>query len=178
MKSHMHRRLRRSRHGLTLLELMIVLIILVGLLALVGPRLLGSQKKADIKTAQAQISNLEQALKMYTVDMKTYPSTEEGLKCLLVAPEDERKAKNWDGPYVDGDSLPLDPWGNEFGYEFGGEGGSSMPRIYSVGPDGEEGTDDDIANRKKSEDGGNGEDGFDDLNSGNSKDSGSDNLFD
>ena len=173
-------RMRLKRRGLTLLELMIVLIILVGLLALVGPRLLGSQKKADIKTAQAQISNLEQALKMYTVDMKTYPSTEEGLKCLLVAPEDERKARNWAGPYIDGDSLPVDPWGNEFVYEYGSESGStSSPRIASLGPDGEEGTEDDIANRGKSEDGGSGEDGLDEFDSGDSgSDSGSDNLFD
>ncbi len=57
----------KARRGLTLLELMIVLIILVGLMAIVGPRLLGSQKKADIKTAMAQIGNLESALKQYYV---------------------------------------------------------------------------------------------------------------
>jgi len=71
---------RQNRKGLTLLELMIVLIILVGLIALVGPRLLGTQKKADIRTAQAQIGNLASALKMYVVDMKSFPLTEEGLQ--------------------------------------------------------------------------------------------------
>jgi prepilin-type N-terminal cleavage/methylation domain-containing protein len=55
---------RNTRRGLTLLELMIVLIILVGLIAIVGPRLLGTQKKADIRTAQAQIGNLASALKL------------------------------------------------------------------------------------------------------------------
>ena len=86
-------RMRLKRRGLTLLELMIVLIILVGLLAIVGPRLLGSQKKADIKTAQAQIGSFEGALKMYTVDMKIFPDTEDGLGALLKAPDDERRAK-------------------------------------------------------------------------------------
>ncbi len=85
------------RRGLTLLELMIVLVILVGIIALVGPRVLGTQKKADIRTAQAQIGNLESALKMFAVDMKTFPTTEEGLKLLVEAPEDEALAKNWDG---------------------------------------------------------------------------------
>ncbi len=138
----------RSRRGLTLLELMIVLIILVGLIALVGPRLLGSQKKADIRTAQVQIGNLVSALKMYAVDMKTYPSTEEGLQLLIKGPEDERLARNWSGPYIEGSKLPIDPWGNDFQYEFNTEeGGADFPRIFSMGPDGTAGNEDDIANQ-------------------------------
>ena len=146
-------RMRLKRRGLTLLELMIVLIILVGLLAIVGPRLLGAQKKADIKTAQAQIGSFEGALKMYTVDMKIFPDTEDGLGALLKAPDDERRAKMWDGPYLDEDKLPLDPWGNEYQYEFDAANGDSKPRIFSPGPDGETDTDDDIANRGKSGEG-------------------------
>ena len=111
---------RNTRRGLTLLELMIVLIILVGLIAIVGPRLLGTQKKADIRTAQAQIGNLASALKMYAVDMKSFPLTEEGLQALVAAPEDEALAKNWDGPYTEGGKLPKDPWGSDFQYEFEG----------------------------------------------------------
>lgn len=142
---------RKQRQGLTLLELMIVLIILVGLMAIVGPRLLGSQRKADIRTAKVQIGNLESALKMYVVDMKIYPSTDEGLELLLSAPEDERLARKWAGPYIDGNELPLDPWGNEFEYEFDaadGEGDApDFPRIISAGPDGQMDTDDDISNQ-------------------------------
>ena len=87
-------RRRQLRRGLTLLELMIVLIILVGLMAIVGPRLLGTQKKADVRTAQAQIGNLAAALKMYAVDMKTFPTTEEGLEMLVSSPGDENLARN------------------------------------------------------------------------------------
>lgn len=144
-----------TRRGLTLLELMIVLIILVGLMAIVGPRLLGTQKKADIRTAQAQIGNLIASLKMYAADMKTFPLTEEGLNLLVNAPEDEAIARNWDGPYVEGGKLPVDPWGSAFQYEFGtentGEDGSGkksnadFPRIFSVGPDRQPGTSDDIS---------------------------------
>ncbi len=135
---------RNARRGLTLLELMIVLIILVGLMAIVGPRLLGTQKKADIRTAQAQIGSLASSLKMYAVDMKSFPLTEEGLEVLVSAPEDEAIAKNWDGPYVEGGKLPVDPWGNSFQYEFGAEAGTEgsdnkaaaeFPRIFSMGPD-------------------------------------------
>ena len=67
-------RSNRRRQAFTLLELMIVLVILVLLFAMVGPRLLGSQKKADIKAAKTQIGNLEAALELYAVDMRTFPS--------------------------------------------------------------------------------------------------------
>lgn len=143
------RRRSQRRSGLTLLELMIVLVILVGLLAIVGPKLLGSQQKADINTTKAQIGNLESALKSYVVDMKTYPDTETGLSALVSAPDDERLARMWGGPYIDADSLPLDPWGNEFLYENESSDSTRKPRIYSPGPDGEPDTEDDISNRAK-----------------------------
>ena len=148
---------RKQRKGLTLLELMIVLIILVGLIAIVGPRLLGTQKKADIRTAQAQIGNLASALKMYAVDMKSFPLTEERLQLLVAAPEDEALAKNWDGPYIEGGKLPRDPWGSEFQYEFetseseDSKGTDSFPRIFSLGPDRQPGTADDISNQAASD---------------------------
>lgn len=151
--SRKNSRSRSQRLGLTLLELMIVLIILVGLMAIVGPRLLGSQKKADIKTAMAQIGNLESALKQYAADMKTFPSTEEGLELLLSAPEDEDLAKNWAGPYIDGKKLPVDPWNHEFVYEFGTEEdteAADFPAIYSLGPDGKANTSDDVKNQTAS----------------------------
>ena len=148
---------RQNRKGLTLLELMIVLIILVGLIALVGPRLLGTQKKADIRTAQTQIGNLASALKMYVVDMKSFPLTEEGLQALVAAPEDESISKNWDGPYIEGGKLPRDPWGGEFQYEFesadseDSKGTDAFPRIFSSGPDRQPGTADDISNQPASD---------------------------
>ena len=161
---------RPVHRGLTLLELMIVLIILVGLIAIVGPRLLGSQKKADIRTAQVQIGGLVSALKMYAVDMKSFPLTEEGLELLVSAPEDEALAKKWSGPYIEGGKLPKDPWGSAYQYEYvidgststssssgsssssSSESSSDFPRIFSLGPDRQPGTSDDISNQPESED--------------------------
>lgn len=151
------------RQGFTILELLIVLVILLGILAIVGPRLLGSQKKADIKIAKAQISNLETALKEYAADMKGFPKTEDGLKALLKKPSDEKKAKRWDGPYLDESELPADPWDNGFIYQYepGGDG-VDRPVIISKGPDGEENTDDDIYNYQPKEKGSSSDDGSSD----------------
>ena len=149
-----HRKRARSRRaGLTLLELMIVLIILVMLFAIAGPRLLGSQKKADIRVTIAQIGNFESALKMYYTDMRSYPSTDEGLQALIKPPADENKARKWASEgYLDDEVIPADPWGNAFIYEYLGaqEGMRDFPRIRSAGPDGQPNTDDDIINWRES----------------------------
>jgi general secretion pathway protein G len=165
------KRTQRRRDAFTLLELMIVLVILVLLFAMVGPRLLGSQRKADIKAAQTQIGNLEAALKLYAVDMRTFPSTEDGLQALIEPPSDERAARKWDGPYLDDEVLPLDPWDGAYEYEYPPSNNNrDFPDIWSVGPDGEADTDDDIINWKG---GGDGEAGDgESFDEGGSRDSG------
>jgi len=139
----------RRRDGLTLIELMIVLIILVMLFAIAGPRLLGTQKKADVKGTKAQIGNFEAALRLYAVDMRTFPSTEDGLGALIKAPADEAKARKWDGPYLDDEIIPGDAWDNAFVYEYlppQPPATRDFPRLSSLGPDGLPNTEDDIVN--------------------------------
>lgn len=148
----MKRNRKQHRTALTLLELMIVLVILVGLIALVGPRLLGTQAKADVKNTKTQIGNLESALKLYAVDMRTFPNTEDGLKALLLAPADEKKARKWEGPYLDDEVIPGDAWDNDFVYEYPPtQGKRDFPNIASPGPDGELSTEDDIVNWRSAE---------------------------
>ena len=146
-------RRQRKSHGFTLVEIMIVLAILVLLLAMVGPRLLKTQEKADQKLTLTQIKNMEQALEFYKVDNRSYPSSEKGLKALVEKPADEARATNWDGPYLKEVSLPIDPWGNAFRYEFPPTQGANQdqPNIWSAGPDGKDSTDDDIVNWVKGE---------------------------
>jgi len=151
----MKRTKHAARHGFTLVEMLIVLAILVGLAALVVPRLLGTQKKADVNNTKAQIGMLRGCLQNYHLDMKRFPSTEEGLAA-LVAPTSGAEeglegtttvASNWGGPYTETGELPRDPWGNEYHYEFPPtHGKGDFPDIWSFGPDGEDGTEDDITN--------------------------------
>jgi len=152
----------RKRRGFTLVELMVVLAILVLLVAMVGPRLLGTQKKADVKATIQQIENLASCLNLYAVENRKFPTSEEGLKALLEEPTEStigttQSTSRWDGPYLDAEELPVDPWNNAYQYEFPPTHGKrkDFPNIWSMGPDGEDNTEGDITNWK----GDSGEDG-------------------
>ena len=81
---------RAARRGLSLLEVMIVLIILVGLMAVVGPRLLGTQKRQTSERRDCRSGNVVSASNC-TPDMRSFPNTEEGLDLLIQA----QKTKLW-----------------------------------------------------------------------------------
>lgn len=169
MKRIVNRKPSHIRHGFTLTELLIVMAILVLLVSLVGPRLLGSKQKADVNSVKTQIGMFQSALERYAIDMNRFPSTEEGLKSLVEAPtatesssEDAEGATTttvaWDGPYLKSSSLPADPWGNAYRYEFPPtHGKGDQPDIWSIGPDGQENTEDDIVSWDGTAEGGEGE---------------------
>jgi len=133
------------RRGFTLMEVLVVLAILVMLVGMVVPKILGTQKKADINAAKTQIGMLKACLERYALDCKTYPSTEQGLQALLEKPADMDESVAWGGPYVSSEELPKDPWGHEYGYEYPPTRGTGdTPDIWSRGPDGEDDNEDDI----------------------------------
>ena len=149
MQKPMNSSRRSQRRGFTLVEMLVVLAILVLLISMVGPRILGSKQKADISAAKSQIGMLNAALEHYVVDMRDYPDTEVGLIALVEDPseEDSEKKSKWDGPYLKKSSVPKDPWGNDYQYEFPGTHTTSkrkQPEIWSWGPDGQDNTEDDI----------------------------------
>ncbi|MCA9260054.1 MAG: type II secretion system major pseudopilin GspG [Planctomycetales bacterium] len=144
---------RSERRAFTLVELLIVLGILVMLFAIVGPRVLRSGKKADVNLARTQLGAFKATLDHYYVDLKSYPTTEQGLDALYERPEDLAEEAEWDGPYGDGSEPPLDPWGRDYQYEFpSSRTERDFPDIWSLGPDGEEDTEDDVVNWTKDED--------------------------
>ena len=74
--------------------------------------------------------------------MGRYPTAEEGLELLVSPPVDVSLAANWFGPYVDGDSLPTDPWGRGYVYTppvTDDRGVATTPKILSYGADGQPG---------------------------------------
>ena len=79
----------RFHAGFTLLELLVVMVI-IGLLAgFVAPRYFAQVGKSQVKAARSQIDALEKALDQYRIDMGRYPTTEEGMDALVVAPINE-----------------------------------------------------------------------------------------
>jgi general secretion pathway protein G len=129
--------------GFTLLEVMVVIVILGILASMVVPNLLGSQERANMQKAVSDVTALETSLSLYKMDNYDYPSTEQGLEALVdqtdIEPEPRRFPE--DG-YIK--RLPKDPWGNEYVLLNPGEQGKMD--VFSVGPDGEAGTEDDIGN--------------------------------
>lgn len=141
----MNRRYRRlARAGFTLIELLLVVVIIGILAAIVVPKLAGRSEDARIAAAKADLKTLAGALDRYEVDSGRFPTTEQGLAALLERPSSAPEPKNWKGPYIDGRELPKDPWGNPYLYRFPGERNAQGYDLYSAGPDGQPGTEDDI----------------------------------
>lgn len=135
-----------NQKGFTLIEIMVVVIIIGVLAALVVPQFSGRTERARIAAAKTQIDSLfSTALDMYEADNGSYPSNDQGLQALRVQPTTEPVPKNWKGPYLKKD-VPLDPWGNVYVYAYPGTHNTSGYDLYSYGPDGQDGTDDDISN--------------------------------
>jgi general secretion pathway protein G len=130
-----HQRAGREA-GFTLVELLVVLVILVLIASIVGPRVIGYLGSSRAKAANVQIESLITALDLFRLDVGRYPTAAEGLEALVKPPGG---IKGWTGPYLAKPELPTDPWGRPYVYESGGEGSSAGFRIKSYGGDGKEG---------------------------------------
>ncbi len=136
--SHRH---NTSIKGFTLIEVMIVIFIIGMIAALVIPNVGGSKSTAELKKAAIDIQNLENALQMYKLNANRFPTTEQGLEALVSIPSIEPIPKNYpEGGIIN--RLPQDPWGGDYVLLSPGE--IKPVEIYSVGPDGIDGTEDDI----------------------------------
>lgn len=132
---------RNKQQGFTLLEVMVVIVILGILASMVVPNLMGNKDKADLQKAVSDIVALENALDMYRLDNSIYPTTEQGLEALIQKPTISPEPRNYrEGGYVK--RLPQDPWRNEYLLLSPGEQGKID--IFSAGPDGQVGTEDDV----------------------------------
>ena len=133
MKQHINRRLR----GFTLIELLVVLVILGLLAGLVGPQVLKYLGGANTKAAKLQIEDFSTALDAFRLDMGRYPTTNEGLQALVTQPSGVNR---WNGPYLRKNTIPKDPWGNDYQYRAPGQHGGAFD-LYSLGADNADGGD-------------------------------------
>ena len=127
------------KKGFTLIELLVVIVILGILAAIVVPRITGRVDEAKIEATKVQMKAIKDSLEQYKLDNGNYPTTEQGLRALVEKPNTPPVPTRW-RQYLD--KLPKDAWGNDFIYISPGVQRSF--ELRSLGPDGREGTEDDI----------------------------------
>ena len=132
----------KSEKGMTLVELIIVVVILGTLVAALGYQVIGKINPSKEKIAKIAISEFEGQLLLYSTEMGGYPSEGEGLEALV---ENTSGSVNWNGPYLK--KLPTDPWNKPYVYRFPGSHGMEYDPC-SNGVDGLESTEDDVCNWK------------------------------
>lgn len=103
----------RARAGFTLVEVLVVLSIIATMMGLIGPRVLGYLNDSKFKAARIQAETLSTAVELFFIDNGRYPLESEGLQALVSPPGDLR---SWNGPYIKGRTVPLDPWGTPYRY--------------------------------------------------------------
>jgi general secretion pathway protein G len=132
---------KRNRHGFTMVELMAMLIIIGLLAALVVTKVTSKIDQARVTTTKANLKMLHAAVNQFKMDTGRFPNEDVGLMELVEQPAD---ITNWEpGGYLETTEIPMDGWGNPFIYEAYPESGKEFA-IRSAGPDGEEGTEDDL----------------------------------
>jgi len=115
-----------------------------------------------VNTTRVLLNNVVSALDNYRVNVGSYPSEDQGgLGALLKKPdfENEKLGERWQGPYIKRGTTLEDPWGNQLKYEKLDrslmEDKSALPyKLFSMGPDGQPDTEDDITLVEESLDGG------------------------
>jgi general secretion pathway protein G len=140
----MHTSRRKARSGMTLIEILIVLI-LISLLA--GTVIFNVTKTLEGNTESITKLFVNETVKVplvtYRIHMGSYPSTEEGLQALITPPAN--RADRWKGPYIENKTVPTDAWGNPYQYRFPGTKNPDKYDLWSWGKDGRE-SEDDIGN--------------------------------
>ena len=126
-----------KKRAFSFLEVMIVVAILAGLAAIIGPAIFGRLDSAKVEQTRIQIKALENSLELYYLDVGSYPDGSQGLNALIQQPSLGTVSGSWNGPYLKNSKLPKDAWNNDFVYSI--EGNSFT--ITSLGNDGQSGGD-------------------------------------
>ncbi|HSM92737.1 MAG TPA: type II secretion system major pseudopilin GspG [Anaeromyxobacteraceae bacterium] len=125
------RPLRAAPRGMTLIEILVVLVI-IGLIATaVAVNVVGAGEKARVDRAKADVQRIaSEGVEAYKVMRGRFPTTEEGLDMLVK--EKFLKANSKDGKL-------LDPWNRPYVYLYPGQDHPDSFDVKSYGADGQPG---------------------------------------
>lgn len=122
-----------NERGMTLIEIMIVIAIIAGLMAVLGANVNNAMKRSRVEQTKLQIKEVSKQLEAYNLACGSYPSSDQGLKALTTHPGND-VCPNW-GPEPYYKKLPKDQWNQPFIYESDG----SKFFLKSLGADKKEG---------------------------------------
>ena len=129
----------RHARGVTLIELVIVIVLIGTVLAVVGGKIINNKKSAEARIAITQLNSLATQIDQFQADVGTYPDS---LDQLL---KDPGNVDGWLGPYAKEADFK-DPWHNAI--EYRRPGADEAPfNLVSLGADGKvggEGVDKDV----------------------------------
>jgi len=120
----------RYQSGMSLLEIIIVIVLIGAVLTLVGSRVLGGADRGKANIAKSQVQTMAGKIENYQLDTGKLPAK---LDDLVTQPGG---SSGWLGPYAKPAELN-DPWGHPLEYRAPGEG---QPfDLISLGKDGKVG---------------------------------------
>lgn len=132
MKTYLiHSPAPHHERGMSLLELMVVIVLIGGLLAVLGNKIFGNKERAEYKMAQTQLQALSGKIEQYQSDVGSFP---ESLEQLTAAPAN---ATGWLGPYARAEEFK-DPWRNLIEYHHASDDQKPY-QLTSLGADGKPG---------------------------------------
>lgn len=124
--------------GVTLIEMMVVLVIIALVAAMIVPNVIGRPDEARVAVARTDIRAIGSALELYRLDNRAYPTSAQGLEALVREPVSPPQPPNWaTGGYLG--AVPVDPWGNAYVYRSPGD--SAGFDLISLGADAQPGGD-------------------------------------
>jgi len=127
-----------DRRGITLIEMMVVIVILGILATIIFTRVSDRPEQARRTKASVEIRQIQTALELFKLDNGFFPSTEQGLEALVSIPTTGKIPTNYpESGYLE--KVPRDPWGNPYVYICPGAHGDYD--LVSYGADGEPGGD-------------------------------------
>ena len=141
----LHLRPSRLQSGFTLLEMILVVSIIAVLLGVAINRMGGALDFGKEVRVKADMQCVSNALRMYNAQNGFFPTTEQGLKALVVQPTTEPRPRQWRCAFDDS-KVPRDPWDNEYNYVCPGKHNAKSFDIISSGPDRLPNTADDLGN--------------------------------
>ncbi|MCB1276091.1 type II secretion system major pseudopilin GspG [Prosthecobacter sp.] len=136
----------RQAAAFTLIEIVITLTIIAILASGSIYLLKGQIDSAKDTRVDSDLQAIGLALQSYESRALRMPTTEQGLHALVEKPTIEPIPENYRAFM---EEMPKDPWGQEYKYRFPAQKSKKPYDVWTVGADGQDGTEDDIGNWKK-----------------------------